>query len=134
MTGFLPLCELIYIKSLVVPFVYGIKEAKKRRTFQITGHWPSGRNFHKFLLNEASFPQHAYSTARNLTQTGQLALLHFLLERLEGETLARSALAEAHRQFGYSRPTISILWSKWVARRQASETGEWDVTSDKTRK
>ena len=72
-------------------------------------------------------------TAKNLTQADRLALLHFLLERLEGDTLARGALAEAHRQFGYSKPTITILWRKWVARHTASETGEWDVTSDKTR-
>ena len=71
-------------------------------------------------------------TAKNLTQTDRLALLHFLLERLEGETLARGAFAAAHRQFGYARLTISILWRKWVARRAASETGEWDVTSGKT--
>ena len=72
-------------------------------------------------------------TGRDFTQTDRLALLHFLLERLEGETLARGSLAEAHRQFGYSRPTISILWRKWVVRREASENDEWDVTWDKTR-
>jgi hypothetical protein len=70
-------------------------------------------------------------TARNLTQTERLALLHFFLERLDGDTLERGALAEAHRQFGYSKPTLTILWKKWVARRAASETNEWDVTSDK---
>ena len=98
MTGFLWLYNLT-CKILVVAFVYAIQEAKKRRTFQITGNWPSHRNFLKFLLRHlfVNMP-----TAKNLTQTDRLALLHFLLVRLEGEALAPGALAEAHRQFGYS--------------------------------
>jgi hypothetical protein len=70
-------------------------------------------------------------TAKNITQTDRLAILHFLLERLEGDALEHGALAQASRQFGFSRPTLTILWKKWKARRAASETGEWDVTSDK---
>ncbi len=39
------------------------------------------------------------STAKNLSQAERVNLLHFLLTRLEEDTLARGALTKAHLHF-----------------------------------
>ncbi len=66
-------------------------------------------------------------TAKNLSQADRVNLLHYLLERVVGDTLARGALTEAHLFFGYSKATVSILWKKWLLRRAESINGTWDV-------
>ncbi len=70
--------------------------------------------------------------AKNLSQADRVNLLHYLLERVVGDTLARGALTEAHLFFGYSKSTVSTLGKKWNARRAESIDGTWDVTSGKT--
>ena len=113
-----------------MPVISAFKAGRKKQFFSIYRFFA----FCSVLINfkvQKSFVK--MPTAKNITTAIRNSLLHFLLERLEGDTLQRGAIAEAGRHFGFSHQAVSKLWKKWVAVRAASLTDAWDVTSDKTK-
>ena len=68
---------------------------------------------------------------KNLTYEQRLGLLHFLLERYNGDTLERGALAAGAFFVSVVKSAVTRLWRSWVLRHENALNEKWDVTSGK---